>query len=201
MRMPGRVYSSARSRILDAAERLIRDRGVGQLSVDAVAAEAQVSKGGFFHHFKSKDELLLAIVERLVEQVNAELTTRAAKDPEPRGARLRAQIALAFDTDTAGFKQLVALPLAFLQVASTQPSLARRGRQLNAESFARDEAEDIPLGRAIAVQFALDGYALAVGLGGTILRPNEKAALRDSLMALAQPEARPSRRSTKGKKP
>jgi AcrR family transcriptional regulator len=199
--MPARVYASARSRILDAAERLIRSRGAGQLSVDAVAAEAKVSKGGFFHHFASKDELLLAIVERLIERVNAEITAKAANDPEPRGARLRAQIALAFDMDTEGYKQLIALPLALLQVASTQPSLARRGRQLNAETFARDEAEDIPLGRAIAVQFALDGYALAVGLGGTTLSPRQKTALQDSLMALARPEARPPRRSKKGKRP
>ena len=189
--MSPRTYSSARDRILDAAERLIRSRGIGLLSVESVATEANVSKGGFFHHFASKDELLLAMLDRLVDKVRAEIEARASGDPEPRGARLRAQIALAFDLGEQAYEQWIALILAFLQVASVQPKLLERGRQINEEVLARDEAEDIPLGRAIAIQFALDGYALALGVGGAALNPKQQAAFRDSLMALAQPEARP----------
>jgi AcrR family transcriptional regulator len=192
--MSPRVYPSARDRILDAAERLIRARGIGQLSVEAVAREAKVSKGGFFHHFASKDELLLAIMERLVQGVNVEVDRRAAGDPEPRGARLRAQISLAFDMGEGAFQQWIALILAFIQAASAQPALIRRSRQINAEVIARDEGEGIPLGRVIAIQFALDGYGLAVGLGSTELSAKQKVAFRDSLMALAQPEATPPSR-------
>jgi AcrR family transcriptional regulator len=194
--MSPRVYSSSRDRILDAAERLILERGGGQLSVEDVAAEAQVSKGGFFHHFATKDELLIAVVDRLVEGVDGQVNAIAAKDPEPRGARLRAQIALAFDMDEAGFKKVIALLLAVIKTSGQNPAFIQRGRQMNAATFARDVAEDIPLGRAIAIQYALDGYAIGHGLLGG-LGPREKAALRDSLMALARPEANPPPRPLK----
>jgi TetR/AcrR family transcriptional regulator, transcriptional repressor for nem operon len=53
-----------RERILDAAQRLVLERGFAATSVDAVIAEASASKGGFFHHFRSKNELGLALLER-----------------------------------------------------------------------------------------------------------------------------------------
>jgi AcrR family transcriptional regulator len=195
--MSPRVYSSARDRILDAAERLIRTRGIGNLSVEAVAQEAEVSKGGFFHHFASKDELLVALLERLVAQVQVQVAARAAGDPEPRGALLRAQVALAFDLGREGFEQFVSLILAFLQVASSQPALLQRSTQINAEAIARDEADGIPVGNAIAIQFALDGYGLAMGIGSTNLTPKQHAAFRETLMGLAQPtpaDSRPKRK-------
>src|SRR5262249_32868174 len=67
-------------------------------------------------------------------------------------------------------------------------------RKLNAASLERDEAEEIPAGHALVIQFALDGYALntGVGTGGVQLTPKLKAAFRDTLMALAQPEAGPT---------
>ena len=56
--------SANRERILDAAERLVLERGFAATSVDAVIAEASASKGGFFHHFRSKNELGLALLDR-----------------------------------------------------------------------------------------------------------------------------------------
>ena len=53
-----------RDRILDTAQRLVLERGFAATSVDAVIAEASASKGGFFHHFHSKNELGLALLER-----------------------------------------------------------------------------------------------------------------------------------------
>jgi TetR/AcrR family transcriptional regulator, transcriptional repressor for nem operon len=55
-----------RARILDAAERLVLDRGFAGTSVDDVIAAADTTKGGFFHHFPSKQELARALVERYV---------------------------------------------------------------------------------------------------------------------------------------
>ncbi len=47
----------ARRRILDAAVKLIRTKGYNATTVDDLCAEAGSTKGAFFHHFKSKDEL------------------------------------------------------------------------------------------------------------------------------------------------
>lgn len=53
-----------RERILDAAERLVLDRGLAATSVDDILAESRTSKGSFFHHFPSKNHLARALVER-----------------------------------------------------------------------------------------------------------------------------------------
>jgi AcrR family transcriptional regulator len=201
--MAGRTYPSARERILDAAERILISRGANQLSVDAVISEAGLSKGGFFHHFATKDALLIAMVERLVERVNGAVEEAAARDPEPRGARLRAQIALAFDTEAVEAHAPHALLLALVQAVNAQPAVARHARKMSTEVFARDAAEDVPIGRAIAIQFALDGFWLAEALGTTALTRAQRQALRDSLLLLAQPEAgaarRPRQRATSRK--
>ncbi|WP_438017779.1 TetR/AcrR family transcriptional regulator [Sorangium sp. So ce315] len=194
--MAARTYPSARERILDAAERLVVARGVNSLTVEAVITEAQISKGGFFHHFATKDALLTAIIDRLSKRVADDAAERAARDPEPRGARLRAQIALAFagKLETAAPRALL---LAFIEAAGAQPEIARHISELNAESFARDVAEDISEGRAIAIQFALDGFWLSQALGTAALTAGQMQALRDALLALAQPEAGAGRGPTR----
>jgi TetR/AcrR family transcriptional regulator, transcriptional repressor for nem operon len=56
--------TATRERILDAAQRLVLERGFAATSVDAVLAEAPATKGGFFHHFPSKNDLGRALLER-----------------------------------------------------------------------------------------------------------------------------------------
>jgi TetR/AcrR family transcriptional repressor of nem operon len=57
---------ATRERILQVAERLMTDQGYSATSVDQVIAEAGSSKGAFFHHFSSKNDLAVQVVERYV---------------------------------------------------------------------------------------------------------------------------------------
>jgi TetR/AcrR family transcriptional repressor of nem operon len=56
--------AETRERILDAAERLVVDKGLAATSVDEILAQSKTSKGSFFHHFPSKNHLARALVER-----------------------------------------------------------------------------------------------------------------------------------------
>ena len=53
----------SRQKFIDAATALVRERGYAATSVDDICARAGIGKGSFFHHFKSKEELLLASIE------------------------------------------------------------------------------------------------------------------------------------------
>src|SRR3954453_6712259 len=67
-----------RERLLDAAGAVVRRDGAQALTLDAVAAEAQVSKGGLLYHFKSKRELVQAMVERWLGELQRDMD---AADP------------------------------------------------------------------------------------------------------------------------
>ena len=56
--------TETRARLLDAAERLALGQGFSATTVDQVIAEAESSKGAFFHHFASKSDLGRALVAR-----------------------------------------------------------------------------------------------------------------------------------------
>lgn len=54
---PRRSAGETRDALMEAAFGLVRVKGLAATSVDEICAAAGVSKGAFFHHFKSKDEL------------------------------------------------------------------------------------------------------------------------------------------------
>lgn len=53
---------SSRDRIIQAAEKLIERNGAAHITLDAVAIEAGISKGGLLYHFKTKNEMIEAIL-------------------------------------------------------------------------------------------------------------------------------------------
>jgi AcrR family transcriptional regulator len=71
---------NTRDRILAAAERLLSRPGAGNASIDAIAAEAGVSKGAVYHHFHDRAALLRAVARRVswVDRVEAAVSDVAA---------------------------------------------------------------------------------------------------------------------------
>jgi TetR/AcrR family transcriptional repressor of nem operon len=63
--------SDARAKLLDAALSVIRTKGYSATSVDELCAAAGVTKGAFFHHFKSKDALGVAAADHWSEVTGA----------------------------------------------------------------------------------------------------------------------------------
>jgi TetR/AcrR family transcriptional regulator, transcriptional repressor for nem operon len=61
----------SKTRLLDATIKVVRTKGYNATRVEDVCAEAGVTKGSFFHHFKSKDDLARAAVERWIECTTA----------------------------------------------------------------------------------------------------------------------------------
>lgn len=58
------VTLPVRDRILSIAEELILSRGFSSMSVETICSQAAITKGGFFHHFRNKESLGEAVLEK-----------------------------------------------------------------------------------------------------------------------------------------
>lgn len=59
-----------RARIMDIAQEAILQKGFGGTSIEEIITAAEITKSGFFYHFKDKNELALALVHRYIEHDN-----------------------------------------------------------------------------------------------------------------------------------
>lgn len=69
-----RVVKEAEERkqeILDAAERLFASKGFDNTSISNILEETGIARGTLYYHFKSKEELLDAVIERMIEGMTA----------------------------------------------------------------------------------------------------------------------------------
>ena len=57
-----------REKLFEAAARVFEEQGIGGASIEAIAAAAGFTRGAFYSNFKSKDELIIAMLEDHVEQ-------------------------------------------------------------------------------------------------------------------------------------
>jgi len=57
-----------RQRILDTAQAMILDHGYAGVSIDALIGQLGLTKGAFFHHFKSKRELARTLIQRFSDE-------------------------------------------------------------------------------------------------------------------------------------
>ena len=57
-----------RKRILDSAQAMILNNGYGGMSIDALIGRLGLTKGAFFHHFKSKRDLARTLIRRFSDE-------------------------------------------------------------------------------------------------------------------------------------
>ena len=82
-----KTQPDARIRLLDAAMQVIRAKGYSATTVDDICREAGLTKGAFFHHFKSKEDLAVAAAAHFAQMADKLFGTapyRAAADPLDR---------------------------------------------------------------------------------------------------------------------
>lgn len=83
--------NGARGRLLREAARLFRDKGYERTTVRDLAAAVGIQSGSLFHHFRTKEEILKAVMVETV-RLNTALMRAAADAADTSRARLRAMI-------------------------------------------------------------------------------------------------------------
>ena len=123
--------------ILEAAPRLLGRLGYRKSTMDDLAREAGVARRSIYVHFASKEEVFLASIDRVVENLLAELERIATSDASPADRLQRmlvARVLFRFDS-VHGYYQSLDEMFAVLRPAYLQ----RRERYIESEAavFAR----------------------------------------------------------------
>ncbi|MCB4822372.1 TetR/AcrR family transcriptional regulator [Roseicella aerolata] len=152
----------ARTRILDAAEAIVRARGVSGLTLEAAAREAGVSKGGLLYHFASKEALLTGLLARMAEWMRLDFEAAIAAQPEGPGRVARAMLAWAFElTPEASNERCDRAAAVFLAAFHHDPALLGPIRAVIARMREAVAADGLPPGHGGIIMAAGDGLFMA----------------------------------------
>lgn len=93
---------AVRLALLECTLDLVIGQGLPNVSLQAVADAAGVTKGGLLHHFSSKQILLEAALDHMLDQLDRRMDELMADDPSAHGCFTRAYIELTFDDPRFG---------------------------------------------------------------------------------------------------
>jgi AcrR family transcriptional regulator len=170
-----------RDRLLDAAEQVVAHEGVGNLTLEAVARQAKVSKGGLLYHFPSKSALVTAVVERIASRCEMRQEAAIDTDPNEPGGFTRAYIA-ARAQPIEPHEQPI--KTALLAAVGTDPQYLEPMRRRFTEWQARIESDGIDPATATIVRLAIDGLCLGTLLGMSVPTGQFRQKVLDRLMAM-----------------
>lgn len=151
----------ARPGILRAANRLVQREGVARLTIDAVAREAGLSKGGVLYHFPSKDALIAAMIGVQLDEFEQEIARQVSADPLPQGRLVRAYIRASCDPPEVPLEQYGGLAAAL----ANNLDLLEPLRQRYANWQDAVERDGVPPASATLARLAADGLWFAELLG------------------------------------
>ena len=88
--------SDTRQRIVESARDLIYSRSYSDVGVAAICDRAGVKKGSFYHFFPSKQELMLAVIDKFIVEFKEQIFAQAFAPDMPPLGRLRRLVELAY---------------------------------------------------------------------------------------------------------
>lgn len=181
------VRPSCKDQMLDAAEVLLTEQGAWRLTLDSVAERAQVSKGGLLYHFPSKDALLQALVDRLMEKVKERRLGRRAAYGDGPEATLRSDVEGALLDDERNPQLCAALVAALANC----PNLKAPILSFHQQRIADLQAWNIDQDQATILLLAADGLMLLESLNVSPFSKERRQALVEAMLAMAQRLAAP----------
>lgn len=179
--------SATREALLRAASQVVIDKGVESLTLDAVAQQAGVSKGGLLYHFPNKDALIGGMVEQLIQDFEAVLQTEFDQDdtPETPGQWVRAYIRATLRFS----KQSLALVARLSSIAANSPNLFESAQVYEQQFRQRIETSGIDPIKATIILLAADGLWLSeVFQVGTLDEPRLTQVVETLLAMTRSPQ-------------
>lgn len=84
--------AASRASLIESAIRHLRERGLAQTNMTAIAADAKLTRGAIQHHFSSRDQLILAVISELDDRICQALEQYSLTDDMVGIERLHAMV-------------------------------------------------------------------------------------------------------------
>ena len=81
-----RRAQATRDKLLDAARSLFAEKGFNLTSIDDITKRADVGKGTFYYHFSNREEIIEALVTRMLDELLAVMEEECRDIADPKGA-------------------------------------------------------------------------------------------------------------------
>ena len=151
-----------RQRLLAEAQRLFRERGYAETSLEQIAEAAEVTKGAIYGHFASKEDLMISALEAAP---TPDYSTTLNDESRPLRERL-GEIGRAAAAEDPGDTEELAMYLEFYAALLRAPDALQRyssSRERRLQELADAYSDELPTG-ATPVQAWAIGQAMLVGL-------------------------------------
>jgi AcrR family transcriptional regulator len=115
-------HTVKRNEILDVAQRLVYTKGYAQMSIQDILDDLKISKGAFYHYYTSKQALLEAVIDRMLQQAE-DIVLPIVDDPHLTALE---KIQRYFDTVARWKTDRIDLMLALLRIWYTDDNILVR---------------------------------------------------------------------------
>lgn len=171
--------SKTKLNLLAAAAQVIRDKGVAQLTLEAVADQAKVSKGGLLYHYPSKQALLTAMVTHLIDSFETAIAAQI-EAADRKMTWLEAYVLLSFDPEQSQLVESAGI----LAAVVGAPELLEPLQQQYQAWQAASEASGLTPALATVVRLAADGLWFTELLDVSPLTEERRSQALEALLDL-----------------
>jgi len=133
------IHPHRRQQIITGASRLLARKGWAATTFADICQEAGISNGVLTYHFKDKDEILLAVLER-VSQTSTDRFFSLLQEHTSWQEKLKLIVQSSLSS-TEEERELSRLNLHLLSLAAQRPEIAQRLRQTYTSTMQRAQAE------------------------------------------------------------
>ena len=180
-----KARAATRAKLLQAASQVVIDRGVEALTLDAVARQADVSKGGLLYHFPNKNALIINLGEQLLQNFETALQNEFEQDdaPETPGQWLRAYVR---STERMSKESLALVARLSSILVEMPPELLQSVEAYEQRWHQRLESDGLDPVQATIIQLAIDGLWFSEVFQMAVPTEERRTQVVETLLAMTR---------------
>lgn len=157
--------TSVRSAIINAANELYYQNGYEETSFTQIAERAGISRGNFYHHFKSKDEILHAIIDFRLEDVSQTLKDWSETITKP-DQRIKRYIQILREEEESAIRYGCPMGTLNTELGKSHADLQPHARMIFElfKAFLTDQFIELGINKVLAEQHAMHLLARSQGI-------------------------------------